>query len=146
MKKIFLICVFIVLVFVIIFYKSNNILNDKSKFLIITNTNNCDKEINLYYSNKENKIYSYCLNSIKIKVDNNYIELKDYLKNNDFDLTINKISNDKGLWNDSIIYKDGGSTKYSNSKITLIKCKTIEGNHDIYIGTNSMKFESSFCK
>lgn len=44
------------------------------------------------------------------------------------------------------IYKDGGSILYKNKDFSLLKCNTIDGNKDIYIGDNSLKYEENYCK
>ena len=42
------------------------------------------------------------------------------------------------------IYKD--KTDYTNAGLTLIKCNTLDGNKDIYIGPKDMEYQESFCK
>jgi len=101
----------------------------------------------LYYTQNERKIYLYGLDKIEVKIDGEYIELKKYLVNNSIDDFINLLDvkdalNDGG----TIIYDDGGTKKYSKDGITVIKCNTLEGNKDIYIGNKDMTFKSNFCK
>lgn len=101
----------------------------------------------LYYTQNERKIYSYGLDKIEVKIDDKYIELKKYLVNNSIDDFINLLDvkdalNDGG----TIIYDDGGTKKYSKDGITVIKCNTLEGNKDIYIGNKDMTYKSNFCK
>lgn len=36
------------------------------------------------------------------------------------------------------IYKDGGSMEYHYENYTIIKCHTLNGNRDVYIGTKDM--------
>ena len=36
-------------------------------------------------------------------------------------------------------YKDGGSTEWYYDTYTILKCHTVNGNRDVYIGTNEMK-------
>ena len=75
------------------------------------------------------------------------------LKNNSVDSLISELEDSSHL-NDggTIIYKDGGSKKITDNRITVIKCNRLpdiigeENNHDIYIGPDSMKFEENFCK
>lgn len=37
------------------------------------------------------------------------------------------------------MYKDGGSKEYHYDNYTIIKCHTIDGNRDVYIGTKDLK-------
>ena len=36
------------------------------------------------------------------------------------------------------MYKDGGSMEYHYENYTIIKCHTVDGNRDVYIGTKDM--------
>ena len=47
------------------------------------------------------------------------------------DLDNNKITGD--------MYKDGGSMEYHYENYTIIKCHTVDGNRDVYIGTKDLK-------
>ena len=42
------------------------------------------------------------------------------------------------------IYEDADN--YTNNGLTLIKCNTLDGNRDIYIGPKDMEYQESFCK
>lgn len=37
------------------------------------------------------------------------------------------------------MYKDGGSMEYHYENYTIIKCHTVDGNRDVYIGTKDLK-------
>lgn len=85
-------------------------------------------------------IYGYD-GSVNIRIDGNEYSLKDALLENKItmeeiiqkankDLDNNKITGD--------MYKDGGSMIYQYDTYTIIKCHTIEGNRDVYIGTKEM--------
>lgn len=37
------------------------------------------------------------------------------------------------------MYKDGGSMEYNYENYTIIKCHTLDGNRDVYIGTKDLK-------
>ena len=52
------------------------------------------------------------------------------------------------LLNKQSILKDGGTIIFKNKdkNITLIKCNTIDGNKDIYIGNYNLNFKSNMCK
>ena len=36
------------------------------------------------------------------------------------------------------MYEDGGSIRYQYSNYTIIKCHTLDGNRDVYIGSKDM--------
>lgn len=106
----------------------------------------CEKE-KMYYSMNDKDIYLYCLNTIKVHDDNNLLELKNYLPNhpNELDEIIKKMKiveeyEDGG----SILYQDDG--KLSENGFAILKCSTLDGSRDIYIGPKDMKFETRFCQ
>lgn len=66
-------------------------------------------------------------------------------------LTLDEILNDMKLYavlNDggTKIYKDNGSRKYFSNSYTIIRCNTVDGNKDIYIGDSNMMMDEDFCK
>lgn len=74
--------------------------------------------------------------------------LKDYITKTwqTFDDSINDLTD---LMEINNTLKDGGTTIYKSKKydITLVKCNTIKGNKNIFIGDYYMKFDSnSMCK
>lgn len=78
---------------------------------------------------------------VKIKIDGEEYLLKDALLQNKItmDEIIEKANDD--LKNNKITgdtYKDGGSMIYQYSDYTIIKCHTLDGNKDVYIGTTEM--------
>ncbi len=126
-------------------YQTYAIPSNKKDSLSYTTSKNCQKK--KYYS-KDITIYTYCIDSIKY-FDN--IELRDYLSNHDTKETIENIIN---KLNKEAVYKDGGSILYRESKpyklssegVSVLKCNTLEGKKDIYIGPINMEYESDFCK
>ncbi len=82
-----------------------------------------------------------CLDEIKL----DDATLKDYFSKTyqTFDDSINNLTNSMKLVD---TYKDGGTKLYKNDSIALIKCNTIDGNKDIYIGDINLEYEESFCK
>lgn len=112
----------------------------------ITSLSTCEKE-KLYYSKGNVDIYLYCLNSVKVKDGNNLLELKNYLKNNPNELE-DMISKMNAIEN----FEDGGTTLYqddgklSKKGFTILKCATLEGSNDIYIGPKNMQFQEGFCQ
>ena len=114
---------------------------------ITTTKSDCDHKPKLYYQYDDRKIYTYCLNKVELIIDNKTIELKDYLKNNTLDSLIKELELISSLYDGGTnVYNDGGSKRITNNGITLIKCNTIDGNRDIYIGNNDMQYKSNFCK
>ena len=76
-KKIILIVAMVVVVFLLVILC---FLNKKQSYEIETIIDNTCKDMaKEYYIDNDITIYSYCLNSIKIEVDNEKYELKDYL-------------------------------------------------------------------
>jgi hypothetical protein len=117
---------------------------DKSNEKKIINALKIDNKIYEY------TIYYYDLNSVKIKINDADYDLVDALKNKK--ITINNIidSMSKGT-----LYRDGGSKLYNSNRsiiddsatgFRILKCNTIDGNKDVYIGPANMKYEDNFCK
>lgn len=123
---------------------ANNIsIEGYSDFEIIVkeSKNNENKKIvnnkDLHSDGQDYNLYYYGLEEVNVKVNNETLLLEDALKSgkitlngiiskaND-DLNSNKISGD--------MYKDGGSMIYKYGTYTIIKCHTLDGNRDVYIG------------
>lgn len=145
-KKLIYILIPLILIIVLatfIFYKKSL----TTPNLNVETEKECNHEPMLYYEYNNRKIYSYCLSNIEISINNEKTELKDYLLNNSLDSLISHLEqsvtfDDGG----TTIYKDGGSKKITANGMTLIACKTLEGNNDIYIGPKDMKMKMNFCK
>lgn len=71
--------------------------------------------------------------------------LKDYFSKTyqTFNDSINSLINNMELID---IYKDGGTRLYKNDTISIIKCNTIDGNKDIYIGDINLEYQENYCK
>lgn len=105
--------------------KTKKILNNKD-----INSNNQD--LNLYY---------YGLEKIDVKVDNKTLPLETALRDGKITLQGIVEKANKDLDNGTIkgdMYKDGGSMIYEYGEYTIIKCNTLDGNRDIYIGISDM--------
>lgn len=111
---------------------------------------------NSYIESEENvsaKIYSYGLDEIKITKNGETYLLEEALRLNK--VTIEEII-EKLEYDTTICYCNGKKEIASNGQsilytsqtynIRFIKCNTLEGNKDIYIGNTSMKYEDNFCK
>ena len=82
-----------------------------------------------------------CLDDIKL----NDVTLKDYFSKTyqTFNDSINSLINNMELID---TYKDGGTKLYKNDTISIIKCNTIDGNKDIYIGDINLEYQENYCK
>ena len=114
---------------------------------------NCDSKTKLYYDFGNKKIYTSCLDSIKISDGNKKYELKDYIKvhSEAVDEIVNAlVLEDSAMDGGTKIYKADENTKFTNNGLTIIKCNQIieieKYNQDIYIGTQEMEFKENYCK
>lgn len=136
-KLTFIVSIILTIIFIVVLlYILNNGNNYNFKY---DNKKECNK-VELLLTKNGRKIYTYCLENITITINNEEKELKKYIENNND--AISEIS--KSLKLESIL-SDGG-TKIYKGDITLIKCNTIAGNKDVYIGNSGMKFKENFCK
>lgn len=144
-KKIIIISSTIIIIFLAILLIKNDRNENTSVTIKAKETNACNKKETLYFEGKNRNIYLYCLNNVKV----NGTELKDLLQDDEetLDNLLKELGESQKFWDGgSEIYKDGGSIKYTGSKITILKCNTIDGNKDIYIGNTTMGYEEGFCK
>lgn len=124
------------------------------------NTNSLDIDLKVSSeSNKNIKFKEYLkldnetiylsenVSELFIVENKNQTSLRKYIINSteSMDKSIENITN---LLNKQSILKDGGTIIFKNNdkNITLIKCNTIDGNKDIYIGDYNLNFKSSMCK
>ena len=122
------------------------------------NTKDCNQEATLYYEKEDYKIYTYCIDSMKIIKDDKEIELKDYLADNENVIAeIIKELETKDTLNDggTVIYEADTESEFTNQGLTIIKCHKISSgtneeevtyNNDIYIGPKGMEYQESYCK
>lgn len=95
------------------------------------------------------KIYYYGIDTAMITVDDNNYDFEQAILTGT--LTLDKILNEMKLYSElndggTKIYKDDGSRKYFDDSYTIIRCNTINGNKDIYIGKNDMEYKEGFCE
>lgn len=125
------------------------------------NTNSLDIDLKVFLENidKNIKFKEYLkfdnrtiylaenVSELFIVENKNQTSLKKYIINSteSKDKSIESITN---LLNKQSILKDGGTIIFKNKdkNITLIKCNTIDGNKDIYIGDYNLNFKSNMCK
>lgn len=121
----------------------------KLKYTLLNNQIiNCNEESKLYYSNKDIKIYTYCISSLKVKESNKKesIDLIEYLKE-DYKIIYDIKSHFKynGLYQDmqTLIYKVN-DTKFTNDQLMIYECNK-ENVNDIYIVPKNTEFREDFC-
>ena len=95
------------------------------------------------------KIYYYNIDNAIITVDENSYDFEQTILTGT--LTLNEILNDMELYaelNDggTKIYKGNENGKYLTDSYSLIRCNTVDGNRDVYIGKYDMNYEEGFCK
>ena len=135
MKKGFKKVVFLGVLVICLTGCGNNISN------IILNTNKeCNNKAELLVEQKNRKIYTYCLTDATIKIDGKEENLKNFIETDNS--AIEKIIDTLEL-KDS--FSDGGTKLYRGENLTLVKCNTLDGNRDIFIGDQNMKFKQNFC-
>lgn len=106
-------------------------------------------EVSSYVKPLNYKLYSYGLEKIIITVEDKEYALEEALRQNK--VTIENIV--KFLENGALYgnwqknnYDDGGSIMYKNFEFAFLKCNTLAGNKDYYIGNIDMQYEENFCK
>jgi len=87
-------------------------------------------------------IHYYGLEKVTINIENNEIDLKQALLNNDITMEqiIEQAENDSTneiIWSD--MYKEGGTMEYHYGTYTIIKSHSTSGNRDVYIGIPEMR-------
>jgi len=108
---------------------------------ISSNTNkDCNNKAQLLVEQKDRKIYTYCLDNATIKINDKEENLKNFIETDD--KAIDKIIDTLKL---ESTYSDGGTKLYKGENLTLVKCNTLDGNRDIYIGDQNMEFKQNFC-
>ena len=83
--------------------------------------------------------------SVNIRIDGKDYSLKEALLEGKITMEeiiskANKDLNEKNITGD--MYKDGGSMIYQYSNYTIIKCHTLDGNRDVYIGIPEMRLNN----
>lgn len=95
--------------------------------------------------NNEYNLYYYEIETAISNVNNSKMDLKDALINKEItiDEIVSKLKIDESFY-------DGGTTIYKNDKffiddLEVLKCNTLEGNKDVYVGKNGMGYRNNFC-
>ena len=115
--------------------------NDSVSDISFSKLDDCNNKPQLLITKEDINIYTYCINDVILTVNNKKFGLKEYI--NSKEKPIEKIT--EILYVDDVIY-DGGTKIFKGNNITLIRCNTLDGNKDIYIGDSNMKYKENFCK
>lgn len=133
-------------------YKGNRYkLNNFKEFILSTeNEIDCHSEKinhNLIKNNINNEynLYYYEIDNVYINLNNKEIDLAEALLNKE--ISIGDLVSKLEVLN---TYYDGGTILYKTNQIfkeelELLKCKTLDGNQDIYIGKIGMGYHTNFC-
>ena len=137
--------VYLILLFICITGCNNN---DSISDITFSNIENCNQKPELLMTKNNINIYTYCINDIKVSVNDQFIDLKSYIKRNK-----NAIENVieflpfKTFETDELTVYYGEKFEIDkDGTIELLKCHTSDGNEDVYIGNVKMKYKSNFCK
>lgn len=145
--------IIIIIVFIIINIVSEITLKENSNLIEIIPQIKEEKEITksviVDKIDSSYIIYYYGIEKAIINLNNEKLDLADSLVENK--ITLEELLEDLKKSNElndggTEIYKDGGTKKYLTDSYTIIKCNTLEGNKDIYIGDKDMEYEEAFCK
>lgn len=153
MKNLFIGSVVVLMCLLITGCGSSKLKEVKITTVEIIETNDCNNEAKLYYTEDNYKIYTYCVDKILIGDKNNKYELSEYLKSdrNVIDEIIAKLTVEAQAFDGGTnIYRDNESEKIATGNLTIIKCNRYlengKTNKDIYIGSQTMDMKEEFCK
>ena len=123
--------------------------NDDITDIKLTIEETAKKEIIPVLEMESYTIYYYGIKKATIEVENIEYDFAEALSTGQITLTglFDKLTSVGTYWDGgSVIYRDGGSSISKASTFTLIRCHTIDGNRDIYLGNEEMEFKETFCK
>ena len=81
---------------------------------------------------------------MNVKVDNKTMTLEEALRSGKMTIDGLLIKANKDVSDGTIkseIYKDGGTTEWYYKDYTIIKCHSLDGNRDVYIGIPEMRLK-----
>ena len=121
--------------------------NIAKEYTVITEeTSNCTEQSKLYYADESIKIYTYCLDSFKVKSDKKTDDFINYLKE---DRTIYDEIDSQLAYTG--LYLDRTTQMYlsrndetTNNGLAMFKCNN-NGITDVYFGPRGMSFQQDFC-
>lgn len=105
---------------------------------------NCERSKSFYLEQGEIRYYLSCLTEVKLTINKEEYTLKKALEDNliKIDDLLEKMSMSES--DSFLLYKAEDEESISN--LSILKCNTVKGNHDYYIGDSSMKYEEGFCE
>ena len=101
-----------------------------------------DMDIHKY--NSDVNLYYYGLEEVNVKVDNKTMSLEDALRSGKLTIDGLLIKANKDVTAGTIkseTYNDGGTTEWYYKDYTIIKCHSLDGNRDVYIGIPEMRLK-----
>jgi len=118
---------------------------NNKEYLVIKPKDNCNENAKLYYYNPESKqkVYTYCLSSIRLK-DTKDRQLNELLDKDEklLETIFDKLMYGKTASKDySQHYNDTLFKEITTTGITAIKCK----NNDVYFGDENITIPDDFC-
>ena len=119
----------------------------KTEYTLETKTTeNCTEPAKLYYADKNIKVYTYCLDSIKVKENNKEKELAEYLKKDSlFTEDIDSKLDYTGLANDkTTLMFQNKNDSFTNEGISLYRCHK-ENINDVYFAPKDTPMQADFC-
>ena len=135
-----LIVITLLIIYIIFKPRQNNFSSDNNLSVEFSKDLSCIKAQE-YIKEEDYSIYIYCINNLFIKDNNQLIDFKEYYQNHP-NIISKLIRHDLN----PIIYKDGGSIKYIYQNLAIIKCNTLNGNKDIYLGNKDLTYQEDFCQ
>ena len=112
--------------------KKKNLLKNEIKYI---EEESCS-ESKLIYADKNNKIYYYCINNLKINTPKETIDFDTKIKDNN--KYLNKLIN---IIPFTGLYNDNKTEIYRNNNLKVFKCQ----NNNYYITTPNNDFQEDFC-
>lgn len=116
---------------------------EKKTKLVVTETDKEKVRFDLYYTEKDVNYYIYNLDKIVVDYGDRKLELDKALEARQItmDFVLNYVKED----GETNSYWDGGTIKYNNKDLAIIKCQTLDGNKDYYFGPSNMEYMEGFC-
>jgi len=99
----------------------------------------------LHKNNSKFDLYYYGLDEVKVFVDNKTMALEDALRSGKMTIDGILVKANQDV-SDGVIksgeFDDGGSIEYHYKNYTIIKCHSLDGNRDVYIGVPQMRLNN----
>lgn len=133
----------------IIFKQGGPYTTSSSKIEVIKPTFQNDNKFNIYLERDNRTIYlSSSLEEVYYTDNDTKMSLKEYISKS-YQTTDDGIKHLTDIMDNTETFRDGGTKIYKSKDydITIIKCNTVSGNHNYYIGDYAMQFDDeTMCK